>query len=330
MAGLNAEPALDPDRPIIDPHLHLWDLGAAPGTYAVPTPFLEAEAQAMLAASGHTITHSVYVECGQGYRADGPDDWRCLGETETQAAVAARHAGGTRLNHRIVGTANLLLGDAVRPVLEAHVAAGGERFRGVRQETAWSEAGLFGYPCRPDLRHRLRDPRFVAGAKVLVAMDLSLDVWCVHSQLGELAALVDDVPGLAVVIDHVGTPESGAEARAEWLAAITELARRPNVWLKLGGMGMDITAHFKPPALDLPSTTLAERWRPWIEDGIAAFGASRCMFESNFPPDAVSGSYGATWNAFKRVVDGASDTEKDWLFRRTAAAVYRIALDGDA
>jgi len=330
MAGLNGESALDPQRPIIDPHLHLWDLGAAPGTYAVPTPFLEAEAQAMLAASGYKITHTVYVECGQGYRAEGPEPLRCVGETETQVAVAARHGGGTRLNHRIVGTADLLLGDAVRPVLEAHLAAGGERFRGVRQETAWSEAGLFGYPCRPELRHRLRDPRFIAGARVLAEMDLSLDVWCLHGQLGELAALADAVPDLTVVLDHIGTPEGGADSRTEWRAAIAELAQRPNLWLKLGGMGMDITAHFHPPALGLSSTELADRWRPWIEQGIVAFGAERCMFESNFPPDAMSGDYGAAWNAFKRVAAGASDDDKDRLFRRTAAAVYRIPLDGAA
>jgi predicted TIM-barrel fold metal-dependent hydrolase len=51
------------------------------------------------------------------------------------------------------------------------------------------------------------------------------------------------------------------------------------------------------------------------------------MFESNFPPDRASGSYGATWNAFKRIAAGYSDDEKDDLFRRTAARIYRIELD---
>ena len=51
------------------------------------------------------------------------------------------------------------------------------------------------------------------------------------------------------------------------------------------------------------------------------------MFESNFPPDQASASYGATWNAFKRIADGFSEAEKDDLFRGSAARTHRIALD---
>jgi predicted TIM-barrel fold metal-dependent hydrolase len=51
------------------------------------------------------------------------------------------------------------------------------------------------------------------------------------------------------------------------------------------------------------------------------------MFESNFPPDEAAGSYGAIWNAFKRIAQNGSEDEKDWLFRRTAAGAYGIELD---
>jgi predicted TIM-barrel fold metal-dependent hydrolase len=71
---------------------------------------------------------------------------------------------------------------------------------------------------------------------------------------------------------------------------------------------------------------LAEEWRPYIETCIAAFGPSRCMFESNFPPDNSTATYGATWNAFKRIVSGYSAAEKHELFRGTAARFYRIDL----
>jgi predicted TIM-barrel fold metal-dependent hydrolase len=48
------------------------------------------------------------------------------------------------------------------------------------------------------------------------------------------------------------------------------------------------------------------------------------MFESNFPVDRVSCSYSTLWNAFKRVVSGASPAEKAALFHDTAARVYRV------
>lgn len=328
-----AEAAIDPARPIIDPHLHFWHIRSGPNPE--PQRFLFDEALATIAASGHAVTHSVYVECGQMYRADGPPELRSLGETEFAGGIAAMSASGgygpARLAHRIVGNADLTLGAQVRGVLEAHLSAAGQRFRGVRMETAWSEQGLFGFPCDPARRGVMTRPMFVEGARQLAALDLSLDVRCLHTQLGELAALADAVPDLTIVLDHLGTPEcSGTwagradEAFAQWSAAIQGLSERPNVRVKLGGMGMNVAGTIT--AEDGPGTgeALAQEWRARVETAIAAFTPSRAMFESNFPPDRCAASYGATWNAFKRLAAGYSEAEKDSLFRGTAAQVYRI------
>ncbi len=335
---ISEEAPLDPARPIIDPHLHHWELHAVPGWPQQPQRFLLPELLETLECSGHNITHSVHVECGQMYRLDGPPELRCLGETEFANSIAAVSASGSygpcRVSHRIVGTADLTLGAGVRPVLEAHGAAAGGRFRGVRMSTAWSEEGMWGFPCDPAARHLLLDPGFREGARVLAAMDLSLDVWCHHTQLGELIALADALPELAIVLDHIGTPETqgrwrGREgaARAEWSASLAELAKRPNVVVKIGGMGMDLSQTIPVETGTASSEELAGRWRPYAETCIELFTPARAMFESNFPPDKAAGSYGATWNAFKRIAAGCSEGEKDDLFRRTAARTYRIELD---
>ena len=332
------EPPLDPSRPIIDPHLHLWEIQAAPGSMQAPQRSLLHEAVEAIAASGHNLTHTVFVECHAMYRQDGPDDLRPLGQTEfANGAAAMSDSGGygpCRIAHRIVGRVELTLGEAAEPVLERHLAVAGERFRGVRCNTAFSRAGMFGGACDPAAETLLPDDRFRAGARVLARLGLSLDVWCFHTQLSQLIDLADALPGLTLILDHLGTPESlgayagrPAEAFAEWRAAMAELARRPNVLVKLGGLGMDVAGALgRRPGTDT-SEILAERWRPLIETCIEAFGPARCMFESNFPPDRDAGTYGATWNAFKRITAAASDTDKDFLFRRTAAAAYRIALD---
>ena len=79
---------------------------------------------------------------------------------------------------------------------------------------------------------------------------------------------------------------------------------------------------------DVPadSATLAGLWRPYFTHLIDCFGASRCMFESNFPVDKISFSYGNMWNAFKRIANdlGLSRDEKDDLFYRTAARSYSM------
>ena len=60
---------------------------------------------------------------------------------------------------------------------------------------------------------------------------------------------------------------------------------------------------------------------------IEQFGVERCMFESNFPVDKVSYAYPVMWNAFKRVAQGFSPSEKAALFHDTAARIYRLATN---
>ena len=66
---------------------------------------------------------------------------RPVGEIEFVNGVAAMSASGqygqTRIAAGIVGTANLRLGDAVAEVLDAHIIAGGGRFRGIRLGATW-------------------------------------------------------------------------------------------------------------------------------------------------------------------------------------------------
>jgi L-fuconolactonase len=54
------------------------------------------------------------------------------------------------------------------------------------------------------------------------------------------------------------------------------------------------------------------------------FGFDRCMFESNFPVDKGSCSYGTLWNAFKILATDMSDDEKNKLFSKNAARIYKI------
>ena len=104
------------------------------------------------------------------------------------------------------------------------------------------------------------------------------------------------------------------------------MAKCSNVNVKLGGIGMtsfgfDFHERDVPPS----SEELATAWRQYIEPCIEAFGANRCMFESNFPPDKQSCGYTELWNAFKRITTNASAGEKTALYSGTAARVYRLA-----
>src|SRR5215472_8571974 len=125
------EAIIDPALPIVDAHHHLWERN---GRYLLD------ELRADL-ASGHNVRATVFIQCGFAYRPDGPAELRPVGETEYVAGVAAQaEAAGVRACNGIVGYCDFRLGEAVDRVLEAHLAAGGGRFKGIRQSAGWDPA----------------------------------------------------------------------------------------------------------------------------------------------------------------------------------------------
>jgi predicted TIM-barrel fold metal-dependent hydrolase len=161
---------------------------------------------------------------------------------------------------------------------------------------------------------------------------MSFDAWVYFTQLGELAALADASPETSIILNHIGAPLGVgpyAAKRAEvfdvWSRAISSLAERPNVSVKLGGLGMPAYGFgFENRASPPSSVDLAEAWRPYLLHCIEAFGPDRSMFESNFPVDKQSCSYRVLWNAFKRIVRTASADEKRALFAGSARRLYRL------
>ncbi len=321
------EEILEPGLPIIDPHHHLWD---HPGERYLFDDLLADT------ATGHDIRATVFIQCGAMYRATGPEAEKPLGETEFVNGVAAMSATGNygtaRLCDGIVGMVDLTLGDAAEAVLEKHVAAAGRRFKGVRNRTAWHPS--------PEIRSNLvtpppgplEHPDFIKGAKVLARMGLTLDVWAYHTQLPLVLALARAVPETTIILDHVGGPLGIGPFRGRrdevfpaWREDVRAIAALPNVNVKLGGLAMHVNGFdFQENPLPPSSQEMADAWRPYMETCIEAFGASRCMFESNFPVDKGMCGYAVLWNAFKRLAAGTSASEKEALFSGTAARVYSL------
>ena len=325
------EPILEPELPIVDPHHHLWD---RPGWRYLLDELLADT------SSGHNIVATVYVQARAMYRATGLEELRPVGETEFINGVAAMSASGiygkTRHCAGIVGHADLTLGGRVEPVLAAHIRAGGDRFRGIRHITAWDADASVRNPAYSPPRGLLGDKSFREGFAVLGRLGLSFDAWLYHPQIGELADLARAFPATKIVLNHVGGPIGiGAYAgkRNEvfpvWAASIKALAACPNACVKLGGLGMRMGGFGFHEQPEPPSSeALAAAWRPYVEACIAAFGASRCMFESNFPVDKGSYSYAVFWNACKLLAKGASGTEKADLFAGSAARFYGLDMPG--
>ncbi|MBX7481402.1 amidohydrolase family protein [Qipengyuania qiaonensis] len=340
------ENILEPDLPIIDPHHHLWDL--RPLIPAFPEPrhdFIEAIAGAAYYTfdelysdiqSGHKVVGTVYMECGAFYDASRDEAMKPVGEVEFVNGVAAQGASGLYGNYRpcaaIVGHADLTLGDAVKPVVEALITAGNGRFKGIRHAAAWdADPAVLGPPFHAPQGLYGADA-FRTGFAAYTEYGLTFDAWILEPQLDDVIELARAFPDQQIVLDHCGTPLNIASYRGKlherfdiWRRSIHALAECPNVVVKLGGLAMAFCGLPEDgPAKGHGSEHLASLWRPYVETCIEAFGANRAMFESNYPVDRWGASYPVLWNAFKRLAKDASDEEKNALFAGTAARIYDI------
>ena len=322
------EEIIEPNLPIIDPHHHLWDF---PGSR-----YMLDELNADTQNTDHNIVATIFVECTAMYRAEGPEHLKPVGETEFVNGIAAQSASGLYGKMRacagIVGFADLALGAAVDEVLEAHIEAAPQRFRGIRHASAFDDSpevrpthtnpppGLFGMP------------KFREGFARLAKYGLSFDAWLYHHQIPELTDLARAFPETPIILDHFGGPlgigkHAGrrSEVFAQWMTDIVELSECPNVVAKIGGINMAVNG-FDWHKRDMPPTSdeLVAATGDYYLHTIDAFGPDRCMFESNFPVDKLSCSAPVLWNAFKKIAHGFDAEEKAALFHDTAKRVYRL------
>lgn len=324
------ETALEPELPILDPHHHVWD--QRDGRYLIDQLAEDVN------GSGHNVVATVFIECGAVYRAAGPEAMKPVGEVEFANGIAAMSASGrygkARLCAGLVGHADLTLGDKVQPVLEALIAAGNGRLRGIRHGVTWDTGNAARFGRRQVPQHQVLDPVFRQAFARLEPLGLSFESWQFHPQLPDTVDLLRTFPKTNVILNHAGgllgiAPHDGKrdEVFAIWRRHMQELAQFPNLTVKVGGLGMlycgwDFHLRDVPPS----SEELAAAWRPYVETCIELFGVGRCMMESNFPVDKQSCGYGALWNALKRITQNCSAAEKAALYRDTAARVYRLSV----
>jgi predicted TIM-barrel fold metal-dependent hydrolase len=321
------EDIIDPALPIIDAHHHLID---GDHSYMYREFFADLNA-------GHRVYASVYLQCRAMYDAEASMEMAPVGETSFASGVAAMAASGDYGNHRalaaIVGYAEMRLGAAIRPVLEAHIEAGAGRFKGIRFGTLDHDDSRLALVPFKLPKGILGSTNFREAFKLLAPLNLSFDAFVYFTQLDEVYDLAKAFPQTTIVLNHIGMPcfmgpyEGKAdEVFAIWRRGMARVAECPNVFVKLGALGMAdfFGFDFGKRAEAASSAELAAAWKPLITPCIEIFGPERCMFESNFPVDKRSASYRTIWNTFKRIVADASQADKAHLFSGAAARAYRL------
>ena len=317
------EPIIDPDRPIVDPHHHLWIRPKS--TYVLDHLWADTE-------SGHNITKTVFIECRACYREDGPDHLKPIGETEfVQAIAAASSAGEDATIAGIVAHADLS-SPHLDEILDAHENAAHGLLRGIRHSGARD-------PHSESLSIPGRAPEglydsdaFRKGIRRLGERGYTFDTWHYHHQNQQFRDLALAAPNTTMILDHFGTPlgvgpyAGQREAiYSQWVDDIAAIAECPNVVAKLGGLAMPDNG-FDWDKRDTPPTSdeFVEAQNSYYHHTIKCFGPERCMFESNFPVDRRSISYHVLWNGLKKIAADYSEAEQTAMFTGTAMRVYSL------
>jgi predicted TIM-barrel fold metal-dependent hydrolase len=237
------------------------------------------------------VTASVACEFGA---ADGVAEaaWvqRCHDETGTpDAFIAAVDLCADDLDDRLARYRDL-------PVVRA-----------VRQPLYWADDPLTRLGARPDY---LTDTQWLRGFERVADSGLVWDLLLYAEQLGSAEQLLDSFPNVPIVLEAVGWPlDRSAAGVCRWQDALTAVAQRPNVTLKLQGLAL----LFGPSEHEISA---------WVRAAIEIFGADRCMFATHLPVDGLLWTVTDLLEATEGVLDTRSTQERDAYLAGTARRIY--------
>lgn len=289
---------------VVDPHVHLWDLEVVPLPWLLPAgesysgdnrrlPRRYTDRELLAGAGDIEVLKIVNVEANPG---------DALAETRWLQSLAARDG----YPQGIVAMLDLARDDAA-----ARLAALAEtpNLRGIRQILNVHADPRYDYVGR----HYMNEPQWRANLRLLARYGLSFDLQIYPSQAALAADVAADHPDTLFILDHAGMcVDRDRAGRRAWREGLRRLAACENVVAKISGLAM------------FDHRWTSESLRPYVLETIEAFGASRCLFASNFPIDGLHSSYGALWHAYAEIVAGASASEHAALFVGNAERCYRI------
>ncbi len=283
-----------PISPVIDTHLHLWD----PAVLRYPwldhnallnRPCLLPDYRS--ATASHPVEAMVFVQC----EAEFP-------QFEREAAWVAEQAAQEPRIRGLVAWAPLEKGRAVREDLQRLL-----RFpllRGIRRIIQFE----------PDLDFCLQ-PEFIEGVRALHEFGLSFDLCIDHRHMANVCRLVQSIPEVPMILDHIGKPAIRNGVRHPWSDQLRTLARCPNVVCKISGVATEADH---------------ERWtpqelRPYIDTAIEAFGFDRILFGGDWPVCTQAISYDRWIRLLEEILAGVDEADQRKFWHDNAVRVYRLA-----
>ena len=155
---------------------------------------------------------------------------------------------------------------------------------------------------------------FIKGLKDLAQQELTYDILTYESQLEEVCSLLQQVPEMRLVIDHISKPNIKKNSFERWAKYIKELSQYDHLYLKISGMITEADwKNWQPTDL-----------KPYIDFCLEHFGPHRLMYGSDWPVCLLAGSYKKMFQAFEACIQHLSDDEQQSIRGKTAKDFYKL------
>lgn len=161
--------------------------------------------------------------------------------------------------------------------------------------------------------NRILEPHFIEALRYFAEHDVPVDLLVVSHQLAPVIELLDQVPGLRAVIDHIAKPRIADGVLEPWKSQMAAIAKHPNVYCKLSGMVTEADHN----------NWKREDFTSYIRHILEVFGADRVMFGSDWPVCLLAASYEDVVEVLTHSLP-ETWTHDDRLFGLNAKGFYKL------
>lgn len=156
----------------------------------------------------------------------------------------------------------------------------------------------------------------INGLQELVRRKLTFDFLAKPPNLPFIPQVMDQVPDLRAVVDHIAKPLIADHVIEPWLTDLRKVASINGIHCKISGMVTEADHQNWTP----------DDLRPYVHHVLGLFGSDRLMFGTDWPVSTLAAEYKTVTDTARGILDSLSPSANADIFGGTAARFYRLGI----
>lgn len=158
-------------------------------------------------------------------------------------------------------------------------------------------------------------PAYFEAFSYFAEQDVPVDLLVLANQLPQLVRLLERIPRLRGVVDHLAKPPIASGVLEPWRSHMAEIAQYPNICCKLSGMVTEAGRQ----------GWKKEDFTAYVHATLDLFGAERVMFGSDWPVCLLAATYDEVVDILRQALQDRLPAEAiEAVFGANAAKFYKL------